>query len=200
MKVAGACSASESRCVLNAEATTGGDLDSSGSKFDQPCQPVGPGQDIPFATRGQKAFAACGDDIFESLIERDSVIEGPMKSDFERCSQINELACAFNVHRAVGAKDTEDEAPGSKGARMKEIFAHQGELVIRVEKVAASRPQQDMHGESAALNRCARQTVTWREAAFAEGGAEFDAICPSFARGEASLDTLCTELEDNLAH
>jgi hypothetical protein len=57
-----------------------------------------------------------------------------------------------------------------------------------------------VHGESAALNRCARQTVTWREAAFAEGGAQFNAIGSPFARGEASLNTLCTELEDNLAH
>src|ERR1700733_1743181 len=200
MKVAGACGASEGRCVLDAEATTGGDLDSSGSKFDQPCQPVGPSQDIPFATRGQHTPAACGDDIFENLIERDSVIEGTMKRDFERCSQIHKLARAFNVDRAVGAQDAKDEALGSKGARMKEIFAHQGELVVRVEKVAASRPQQDVHGESAALNRRARQPVTRRQAAFAEGCAEFDAIGSAFACGEASLDTLCTKLEDNLAH
>jgi hypothetical protein len=57
-----------------------------------------------------------------------------------------------------------------------------------------------MHGESAAQNRFARQTVAWRETAFAEGGAEFDAIGSPFARGEASLDTLCTKFEDNLAH
>ena len=200
MKVAGAGGPREGRCVLNAEAATGGDLDSSRRTFYQPRQPVGSSQDIPFPTRGQHTRATRRDDVFKSLIERDSVVEGSMKGDFERRSQIHELARAFNVHRAIGAQDTEDEALGSESARVKEIFAHQGELVIRVEKVAASRPQQDVHRESAALNRCARQTVTWREAAFAEGGAEFDAIGSSFARGEASLDTLCTQLEDNLAH
>jgi hypothetical protein len=57
-----------------------------------------------------------------------------------------------------------------------------------------------MHGESAAQNRCARKTVARREAAIAESGAEFDTIGSPFARGEASLDALCTEFEDNLAH
>ena len=57
-----------------------------------------------------------------------------------------------------------------------------------------------MHRESGAQDRCTREAVAWREAAFAEGGAKFNAICSSFARGEAGLDTLCTEFEDNLAH
>jgi hypothetical protein len=141
MKVAGACGASEGRCVLDAETSTGGDLNSSGSEFNQPRQPVRSGQDITFATRGKDTSAARGDNVFESLLERGGVVEGTMKGDFKRRSQIDELACAFNVHRAVGAEDAENEATGSESASVEEIFTHECELVIRVEEVAASRPQ-----------------------------------------------------------
>jgi len=123
-----------------------------------------------------------------------------MKGDLKRCSEINELACALNVHGAVGAEDAEDEAAGSKGAGVEEIFAHEVELVVGVEEVAPTRPQEDMNRQPAALNRCTGETVAWREAAFAKSGAEFNPIGSPFARGEASLDTLSTEFEDNLAH
>jgi predicted outer membrane lipoprotein len=113
---------------------------------------------------------------------------------------MNELACAFNVHRAVWPEDAENEAARSKGARVEEIVTHEGKLVVGIEEVSASRPQEDMHREAAALNRCAYQTVAWREAAFAECCAKFDAIRSPFAGGEASLDALCTKFEDNLAH
>jgi hypothetical protein len=83
---------------------------------------------------------------------------------------------------------------------MKEVFAHKGELVVGVEEVAASGTQQDMHRESAALDRRSYEAVARCEASFAEGGAKFDAVRSAFARGKASLDTLRTELEDNLAH
>lgn len=141
MKVAGACGASEGRCVLDAETSTGSDLNSSGSKFYQPRQPVSSGQDIAFATRGEDTPAPCRDDVFESLLERGGVVECTMKGDFKWRSQIDELACAFNVHRAVGAEDAENEATGSESASVEEIFTHECELVIRVEEVAASRPQ-----------------------------------------------------------
>jgi hypothetical protein len=200
MKVAGTCGASEGRCVLDAETSPSCDLNPSSSEFHQPRQPLGSSQHIPLAARGQDTPAASGDDVFESLIKRGSVIEGTMKGDFEWCSQGDKLPRTFNVHRAIGAKDAEDEAAGPKAARMQKILAHHGELVVRVEKVAASRPQEDMHGESAAQNRFTRETVARREAAFAERGAEFDAIRSTFACGEASLDTLCTKFEDNLAH
>jgi hypothetical protein len=200
MKVAGACSPSERRRVLDAETSTSSDLNPSGSEFHQPRQPVSSGQHIPFAARGQDTPAACSDDIFESLIERGGVIEGTMKGDFEGCSQFDKLARTFNVHRAIGAENSENEAAGLEAARVQKVLAHHGELVVRVEKVAASRPQEHMHGESAAQNRFTRETVAWREAAFAERGAQFDAIRSTFARGEASLDTLCTKFEDNLAH
>jgi hypothetical protein len=200
MKVAGACSASQRRCVLDAEPSTSSYLNPSRSEFYQPRQPVSSSQDIPLAARGQDTPAARGDDIFESLIERGGVVEGTMKGDFERCSQGDKLPCPFNVHRAIGAENSKDEAAGPEATRMQKVLAHQGELVVRVEKVAASRPQEDMHGKSAAQNRFTRETVARREAAFAERGAEFDAIRSTFACGEASLDTLCTKFEDNLAH
>jgi hypothetical protein len=57
-----------------------------------------------------------------------------------------------------------------------------------------------MNGETAAKNRCVRKSVTRRKSAFAEGGAEFDAIGATFARGEAGLKTLGTEFEGNLPH
>jgi hypothetical protein len=200
MKVAGACGASESRCVLDPETSTSSDLNPSCSEFHQSRQPVGASQHIPLAARGQDTPAAGGDDVFESLIKRGSVIEGTMKGDFEWRSQGHKLARPFNVHRAIGAKDAEDEAAGPEATRMQKILAHHGELVVRVEKVAAARPQEDMHGESTAQNRFTRETVARREAAFAERCAELDAIRSTFARGEASLDTLCTKFEDNLAH
>ena len=123
-----------------------------------------------------------------------------MEGNFERRSQIDEFACAFNVHRAFWPEDAENEAAGSKSARVEEIFTHEGKFVVSIKEVAASRPQEDVYREAAALNRCAYQTVAWREAAFAERCAKFDAIRSTFARGEASLDALCTKFEDNLAH
>src|ERR1700722_1300617 len=142
IKVAGAGGASEGRCVLDAETSTGCDLNPSCSEFHQPRQPVGAGQHIPLAARGQDTPAAGGDDVFESLIKRGSVIEGTMKGDFEWCSQRDKLPRPFNVHRAIGAKDAEDEAAGPEATRMQKILAHHGELVVRIEKVAASRPQE----------------------------------------------------------
>src|SRR5260370_5448351 len=141
MKVGGACGPSEGGCVPDAEPSTGGDLTSSCSEFYQPRQRVSSGQDITGAARGQDTLAACGDDVFESLIERGGVVECTMKGDFEWCSQIDELACAFNVHRAIGAKDAEDEAADSEGARVEEGFTHEGELLVRREGVPASWPQ-----------------------------------------------------------
>jgi hypothetical protein len=198
--MAGECGSSETCRILDAQTSTGGDLNSLASDFYQLRQPVRSGQDITFATRSQDASAACGDNVFERLVERGSVVEGAMEGDFKGCSQIDKLACAFQIYRAIGAEDAENKAAGSEGACVEKVFGHETELVVGVEEVAASRPQQDMDGESAAQNRFARQTVAWREAAFVEGGAEFDTIGSPFARGDASLDTLCTEFEDNLAH
>jgi hypothetical protein len=123
-----------------------------------------------------------------------------MKGDFKWCSQIDKLARAFLVYGAIGTEDAENEATGSERARVEEIFTHESELILCIEEVAASRPQENMHGKPATLNRCVCKTVAWRKATFAEGGAEFDAVSSPFACGEASLNTLCTEFEDNLAH
>jgi hypothetical protein len=200
MKVDSECSASESCRIFDAQTSTGSDLNSSAGELYKLRQPVSSGQDIAFATRGQDASAASVDDVFERLVKRDGVVEGTMKRDFERCSQIDKLAGAFHVHRAVGSENAENKAAGSEGTRVEEVFAHKGELVVRVEEVTASRPQQDMHGESAAQNRCTRETVARRQTAFAKGSAQFNTIGSPFARGEASLDTLCTEFENNLTH
>jgi hypothetical protein len=200
MKVAGECGASDVGRVLEAETSASGDLNSSGSEFYQPCQPVSPRQNIAFPAGGEDASATCSDDVFKSPLKRHSVVECTMKGDFKWCSQIDELACAFHIHGAIGAKDTEDKAAGSERACVEEILAHESKLVLRIKEVAATRPQENMHGKAATLNRCVYKTVAWRESAFTEGGAEFDAVGSSFACGEAGLDTLCTEFEDNLAH
>lgn len=200
MKVAGTRGASEGGCVFDAETSAGGYLYSSGGDLYQSCQPVGSCEDIALAARGKDAPAACGDDVFERLLERCRVVEGTMKRDLKRCSQVDQGARAFDVYCAVGVQDAEDEAAGSEGTGVQEIFAHQRELIVGVEKVAAPGPQQDVHREPAALHCCAYQAVAWCEAAFAERGAEFNAIGSAFARGEASLDALCTKFEDDLAH
>jgi hypothetical protein len=123
-----------------------------------------------------------------------------MKGDLEWCSEFNEFACAFHVHCAVGSKDPKDKAAGSKTVRVKEILPHQGELIVRVVEVTASRSQQDVNGEAAMKNRSTRETMTRRKPPFAEGGAKLNAVGTAFARGEAGLKSLCTEFEDDFAH
>jgi hypothetical protein len=123
-----------------------------------------------------------------------------MKGDFEWRSEFDEFACAFHVHRTVGSKDPKDKAAGSKTVRVKEILPHQGELIVRVVEVTASRSQQDVNGKAAVKNRSTRETMTWRKPPFAEGSAKLNAIGTAFARGEAGLKTLCTEFEDDFAH
>jgi len=49
MKVAGACSASEGRCVFDPETSTSSNLNPSGSEFYQPREPVSSSQHITFA-------------------------------------------------------------------------------------------------------------------------------------------------------
>jgi hypothetical protein len=111
--MSGECGSGESGRILDAQTSTGGDLNSSAGKFYQLRQLVSSGQDITFATRGQDASAAGGDNVFERLVERGSVVEGAMEGDFKRCSQIDKLACAFHIYRAIGAEDAENKAAGS---------------------------------------------------------------------------------------
>jgi len=69
VKVVGECGASEGRCILDAETSSSSDLNSSSSKFYQTREPVRSSEDVAFAARGEDTSAACGDDIFESILK-----------------------------------------------------------------------------------------------------------------------------------
>jgi hypothetical protein len=51
------------------------------------------------------------------------------------------LAYAELCRRRSTLMNAEDEAAGSKGTRVQEVFAHEGELIVRAEEVADARPQ-----------------------------------------------------------
>ncbi|AEU36834.1 hypothetical protein AciX8_2519 [Granulicella mallensis MP5ACTX8] len=191
---------SEGDCILDAETSPDSDLNSSSSLLYQLRQLAGSRQNIGFTTRSENTSASCAKDIFEGLLKSDGVVKGPMERDFQRCSQLYEFTGTLDIHRAIGTENTEDKTCSSKGACMREVFLHELKLILRIEEVAAARPQQDMHGELAAQNRCTDKTVAGCEAALTERGAKFDAVRPSFACCEAGLDTLRTKFEDNLAH
>ena len=172
--------ADDLRDVLCAHARAGDHGDAALRLFLRAADPRLAEQRIRCETRSQHARDLERDEFFERLLWIAHEIERAMERDRRASGGADDRLHASAIDGAVGQQAAGDDAVGAVLQQQVEILAHDEELVLRVEEVAAPRPQhrddRNAHGGADG----AQQAEARSEPAFADGAAEFDAMC---ARG-----------------
>lgn len=142
-------------------------------------------------------MAACGDDIFQSLIQVRRGVEGAVKRRLQRSGQFDEGAGALDVDGAIGVEDTEDDSAGSELESMLKVLADGVEGGCGVVEAVGVGAQDDMDRKAALLDDRGDEVAIGGEAAYVEGGAEFDAVGSTGPGGEAGVQGFGTKFKDN---
>ncbi len=149
------------------------------------------------STGGQDAVAAEVDDRFECVGQRGRVIKGSMKGYLEWASCIYQLLRDVSIHNRLGCEDTENDTGRSESLDVVNIVQHDLDLSVGIAEVTTAWTDQDMDRERGEAHSLGDETVTRRQAAFAESRAEFDSVCAAVHGGNAGHDRVGAEFEDD---
>jgi hypothetical protein len=99
-----------------------------------------------------------------------------MKRSLHGARRGHKFAGALHIHQAIGGEDAKDYAGRAHRARLDDILVHYVEFIRGVAKVAATGPDHHKHIDGDRGADGAQQAGAGRDAAFAEGGAQFNAL------------------------
>jgi hypothetical protein len=118
-----------------------------------------------------------------------------MEGHFERGGLLGETTHAAAVYGSIGMEDACDESGDAEGAGVFEILLDEGKFGLGVDEVSSAWAKDCVYGQVALEDCGGGESVAWRETAFAQCRAEFDAIRSAFASGDARVEALRTYLE-----
>ena len=135
--------------------------------------------------------------VFQRLRQRRGAIERAMKGHLQRRRQIDQLAGALGIDRAVAVQHAQRESTDAERLAVKQILADEVELEIGIDEVATPRTQQHVYRKATRLHGLMDQRMTWREAIHVQVGAELDARGAARLRDQAGFQTFGAQLKDD---
>ncbi len=186
--------------VLYAEAAPHGDSDSILCLSNQRAQRGCGVYEVSVAARREDSVCAGCNDIFECFTQGRCNVKGAMEGYLHRRGQGDELTGRLYIDAPVLLEKSEDDSGCTELPGVQDVIGDDVQLGLSVEKVSAPWTDEDVDGELAVLDCALKEGVAGSESAFAEGGAEFDAVGTAIASCKAGSQGLGAEFKDDLVH
>jgi len=146
----------------------------------------------------QNAPASGFNHVLERSLQIAGRIECAVKGDLQRSHQIHQPPHPALVYASIRLQYARHKAARSQLPGVIEVVFDQSELVVRVHEVAATRPEQDIHRQTALLDRDSLKLLTGSQPALAQSAAQLDPGRTALTRDEARIDVLGAKLEDDV--
>ena len=124
-------------------------------------------------------------------------VEGTMERHRKRAGAGDQRLGPRFVDHAVGVQQADHDAVGALGLRRLDVRLHDREFVVVEQKIAAARPDDDVHANAGDSPRLPHHAAARRGAALHQVGAQLYTVRASFLRGAHARHRIHADLEDH---
>nr|WP_263373593.1 hypothetical protein [Granulicella aggregans] len=126
-------------------------------------------------------------DILQGGVRIARHIDGPMKRNFHRSSQIDQLPRSFQIDIAAPGQKTKDHPVSIALGSLEDVLAHDFKLLLGVQEVASARSNHYVESNVDGLPYGADQADAWGKPSFRECAAQLHSLCTPTLRRNRRL-------------
>lgn len=186
---------SEDGCVLHGDTAARSNTNASFGLLCQRFQHVPSLGDSGFAARGKNAVASQIDQSLQSGALVLQHVKCAMEREASSLGCLSQYGRPARINASFPGEQSHYNTRSSRGQGILKVGEQHAELGIAVDEVAAAWPQQDVHRKCHRRKCLPQEAATGRDAAFAQGGAQFNAVCATSLRRLACLQRLDAQLK-----